>query len=211
MLSHLRIHFPGGTHYLILERTHDEIDHWLMNVLHYPEMNRSRKEVWVPESEDIARIGRRLGWVPHSLPVLFFFETVKEEIAAAFTAANNQVEGNDSAMDQTLSLIHRLELTHLKDRQPFSLSEGESKLVWFLCQWAKNPEYFIIENFFSGLASDYSNRLLSFIQETSQRNDRDSIFCPTFLIGHPDSDSVRIEKNLSKPFWIRMTGFPSDK
>ena len=208
MLKILREHFPSGIHYLVRETEHDEIDRVLKQLLRYPETETSHRRSWNPASDDLDRIGRRLGWVPHTLPLSFFFETVRDEVASGFMAGRTSVEGDPNTAEHAHRLIRRMGLTHLESRHPFSLSSGETRLVWFLCQWAKTPEYMVIENGYSGLSPDYRNHLRSFIDCEICTNDPTSQSCPTFIVGEPETAAEWLKDLRSKPRWKTVDTFP---
>jgi len=190
---------------LVSEKVPQEIDQTLMNILMAPLEQASRHGLWGVEAQRISKTGQWLGWVPSHLPFLFFADTVCKEIANGYASHGQKAEGQREDRRKSESLLHAMALDHLAQRNPYTLSQGESKLIWFLTQWAKQPEYLVISDLKGGLSVKLQDRLLQFIMEQTIKFQLNQ----TVILGVTDSDKSWKEKWVNQG-WKHVTGFLSE-
>jgi len=200
MIHYLKSHFPRGYHYLIRQSEPGEIDGSLKSRIFDPAQKAERHNIW-GQVQNVSEIGRRLGWVPDHFPLIFFSDTVVQEIANSMASRDNRVNGNEEEKDSAGFLLDRLGLSHLADRQPYFLSEGETKAVWFLCQWVKGPEYLIIGHLPSVLSERSQESILSFLEDSESLARTRGFLPSTLILGYLKSDRPWYGRLLSDEKW----------
>ena len=204
MIELLRRHFPPEHHYFARQRLPDAIDRFCRRMLYEPIVSGPRHSLWSPATAAVSRLGSLIGWVPESLPAVFFFESVRMELAACFAAAENRVYGGDTHIAAADRLLEAAGITRLAPSQPYSLSDGETKLVRFLGQLAKAPEYLIMSNPERGLSDGSLERLAAVISLETVSASAGSGF-PVFILGCPAGEPGRLQSLLSPPRWRTVT------
>ncbi|MEE4312780.1 MAG: hypothetical protein V2J62_13035 [candidate division KSB1 bacterium] len=208
LLNLLEYHFKPASKYLVRLQRHDEIDSVLKHHLYERIESRHRKDLWGTEAKRVIDLGRQIGWVSGNIEPIFFANTVVEEIAESMAAAKNMLDFDDAMLTNASNLLKALHLSHLAHQEPFMLSEGESKLVWFLCQYAKCPRFLVIGNLNNALSSSRTQTLLEFIsnpdlQSHSSREEKQCI-----IIGYIKDEFENIKKLDSHQRWITVKNWP---
>lgn len=207
MLNYFSKNFLRGPHYLVEVRDQNEIDRFLIEHLFNPSQVGHRRDPSVDIAQQIPLIGRKLGWVPNHFPFTFFSETVEQEIANAFVSKQNKLIGRDREIEKVRFLLEKLEIAYLAKHNPFFLSEGETKLVWFLCQWAKLPDYLIISYLPGSLSQQKIDQLLKFLLNSEQIAELSTLKSPTFILGYLSRDEQWCETLTLKKNWKKIYGF----
>ena len=200
MIDYLKNHFPGGVHYLIRQSGPGAIDGSFKRQIFDPAQKAARHKIW-GQGQNVTEIGRLLGWVPDHFPLIFFSDTVIQEIANSMASRENRVNGNKEEKDRAGFLLDRLGLSHLAERQPYLLSEGETKAVWFLCQWVKGPEYLIIGHLPSVLSERSQESILAFLEDSESLVVTMGFQPPTFILGYLKTDRQWYGRLLSDDKW----------
>ena len=186
MIENLRSNFPRGRHYLVRQKEPGEIDAIMRQGL-FAQLQRGRKRnLWGELAGQLPEWGRRIGWVPDNFPLVFFSETVIGEIAGAMAAVDNRIVPTRRELRRAAVLLRQLGLADLSRRNPFQLSQGETKLMWFLCQWAKSPEYLVIGHAPTSLSVRRVAHLVEFLREASKA--ATSEIMPTLVLGYTAGD-----------------------
>ena len=199
MFAYLSKHFPRSHHYLVEERRQDDIDNFFIEKLFDPFGKGSKHTIWGEQAREFSIIGSRLGWVPDHVPVVFFRETVEHEIADALASKQNRLVGEENEIEQARFLLEQIGISDLSGQNPYFLSQGETKLVWFLSQWAKLPDYLVISYLPAGLSQQRINRLLAFLLNSEKMADFLKVSSPTFVLGYLDHDKRWYENLISEP------------
>ncbi|MBN2414346.1 hypothetical protein JXO52_00815 [bacterium] len=202
MIDLLRDLFPDGSGYVLEQREPDEIDRCCRLHLYEPSRSAARHRQWAPEAGDVSILGSRIGWVPESLPPVFFTETVEMEVAVYCAAAAARAGAGEQERIRAGMLLARMGLAHLAERQPYALSDGETKLIWFLCQLAKQPEYLIAGNPARGLSEASLQRLIGFLRLFIEDSPKTGIPAPVCILGCTAVDRDSWTDLLSFPGWI---------
>jgi hypothetical protein len=174
-----------GSNYLIEVSEPDLLDNILIGDLHYPHIGGVQNDyLWGKKGKWLSLIGQKLGWVPNQLPVTFFAETVLEEIAHSFVNSQNKLESSEIELNNARILLEQLQIAHLAGQNPFFLSAGESRLVWFLTQWAKQPSILVSGYLPTNLSPGRLLNLLNFIIHSEEMADRVRIKPSNFILGY---------------------------
>jgi len=204
MIAWLSKNFPVGSHYLVCQSHSEQINQWIADRLITP-FQRGRKHIlWGNIAEQLPLIGKRLGWAPNKIGLSFLNETVEFELADAVAIRENAFQIESSHINQARDLLNRFNLIDLKDQNPFSLSEGETKLLWFLTQWIKQPEYFAIGYLPTSLSQQRIQMIINFLLEATTKQ----ITHPAFILGYLDSQSEWCQPLLSNSRWKIHDRFP---
>ena len=180
MIDWFHTYFPVGRNYLVCQNNREQINSNLWERLVFPLQSRHKHNLWGEFAKELPLIAKKIGWVPNKIPATFLCESVEYEIADACAAQENYFQSNDEHLLIARKILKQLKLIELADRNPFFLSEGETKLIWFLTQWVKQPEYLIIGHLPSCLSKSRINNLLDFIDE--QKNNLE--YHPTIILGY---------------------------
>ncbi len=152
---------PEGVSLLLEQHRPGLLDGWCEKLLSQP---LPRHSLWSEPARRLERIGGLAGWVPDHFPLFFFNERVLEETAAALSARRGQVRTETADRDRAAALLAELDIMHLGERSPYTLSQGETKLVWFLVQYAKAPRWLLLDHLPSGLSPAWQEKLIGFIR-----------------------------------------------
>lgn len=205
MLDNLFRYFPPDQNYLIEETPPREIDNYLKQILSYPEQPNTESPLWGETASRISRWGTKIGWLPGSLPFIFFESSVLREIANALVARNGQVTaGGNAHYLFAEKLLHELKLPELAERNPFVLSAGETRLVWFLCQWAKLPTWFIISDLTANLSPRKIQDVLAFISRSKEIAQALNLTSPSFIVNYSSPEENWLQKTFNDPNWKRI-------
>jgi len=184
MIEWLQKNFPAGKNYLVCQKNQEQINSLLMDKLVAPFHAGRKHSLWGETAKQLPSIGRKLGWVPNKMPSIFLGETVELEIADALAAQEKQYQPTIKHIETAKNLLARFNLIELAHRKPVFLSEGETKILWFLTQWVKTPEYLIIGYLPSGLSTTRIKELVDFLIEEGENSDRSFVI----ILGyHPDN------------------------
>jgi len=169
MMAWLTQNFPIGKNYLVAQQHKEQINTLLMEHLVAPFQAGRKHNLWGELAEQLPQIGKRLGWVPTKIPALFLTDTVENEIADAAATAENLLQPSGRHFEIANFLLNRLNLMYLAQRHPLFLSDGETKIVWLLTQWVKQPDYLVIGYLPSSLFASKVNELIKFMLEETSR------------------------------------------
>ena len=184
IIDYLTSHLPAGRNYLVAEGTRGEIDQFLLKELYGDEKDSSRHGIWNERERSVSEIGKRIGWVPTNIPLVFFTDNVLEEIASASAVRRNEITPHTEDYDVARILLQHVDLLSLAQRQPHFLSEGETKIIWFLCQRAKAPEYLIIGDLPAAFSENRTAKLVDVLLRSDDICNSVEIMCPTFVLGY---------------------------
>ena len=202
MIDSLYRNFPRGRHYLVHQQEPGEIDTIISRGL-FTQLQRGRKRnLWGELAGQLPEWGRKIGWVPDNFPLVFFSETVTGEIAGTMAASNNRIGTPRDELRRAAVLLRQMELTDLSRRNPFQLSQGETKLVWFLCQWAKSPEYLVIGHLPTSLSARRVAHLVGFLKKASTAAAGDAM--PTLVLGYTAGDQRWYQDLLTEDYRTDM-------
>ncbi|MDZ7264396.1 MAG: hypothetical protein ONB16_07415 [candidate division KSB1 bacterium] len=184
MIKDISHNFPATHHYLICQADAEQINLHLMQKLVQPFHKGRKHSLWSATARQLPDLGRQIGWVPNKLPGTFLSETVVMEIADAYAAPRNSLKALPEHIRRAEDLLQRLQLSELAQRNPFSLSEGETKLVWLLTQWAKKPDYLIIGYLPTSLSPPNISRVLDFLMDDHSSSGRQPVLIFGCLANH---------------------------
>lgn len=204
MIELLYREFPGDFNYLAEETEAGEIDTFMEERLFTPSQKVSRSSLWGAESKRVSGIGCRLGWVPDRFPLIFFSESAGREIADSMAAKQNRAAGGEEEMEKAVALLKLAGMEYLRERQPYQLSDGEMKIVWFLCQLAKQPDFLIIGNLPSGLSPDRVTHLLNLLKDPERIFSAAGFDSPKFILGCGSEGAVWYEELLAQKRWKKI-------
>lgn len=190
--------FPAGKNYLVCQTESEQINSFLMQRLVAPFQAGRKHNLWGKLAKGLPLIGRKIGWVPNKLPVTFLNETVELEIADADAARQNLLKPEKENVECARELLQILKLTELAPCNPFFLSEGETKMIWLLTQWAKQPEYLIIGYLPSSLSARSTRNMIQFFLEQKMKNDSH----PVIILGYLADQTDWCRELLSHEDWI---------
>ena len=209
MLNFLAEHFPPQFNYLVRQQIGGEIDSFFKAALYYRTESVHKKELWGKMSQRIPHWGKQLGWVPDHLPLLFLSETVELEIAEAFCSQYGRLNANEGDLSIARSLLTALKLSELSDRNPYFLSEGETKLVWLLSQWAKQPQYLIASNLPTSLSAHRLKTVIEFLTSSEKISTTIGNSNPPILIlGCLENQNQWFDGLLLNPKWKLVAKWP---
>ncbi len=172
------------TNYLVELNEPDELDEILMQYLGHPSaILTQHNSLWGKKAEWLSNIGRKLGWIPNHLPFTFFNETVIAEIGCSFISNQNKLECHDIELRKAKILLEKLEIANLADQNPYLLSTGESRLVWFLMQWAKQSQSLVSGHLPTSLSPIRLMNLLNFILHSDELASQLEIDPPQYVLG----------------------------
>lgn len=205
MIIKLLKRLGAGTNYLVELDKPDVLDDFLIQNLFNPAIAH-HNFLWGKKGKWLSLTGRKLGWVPNQLPFTFFSETVLEEISNSFVSSQNKLEGKDIELKNAHILLEQLQIRHLREQNPFLLSAGESRLVWFLMQWAKQPVFLVSSYLPMNLSPERLLLLLNFIIHSEERAYHIGIKPPNFVLGFLVSQMDWTEFLISKQTnWKKIT------
>ncbi|MBN1155614.1 hypothetical protein JXB12_11920 [candidate division KSB1 bacterium] len=160
-----------------------------------------KREIWGAKSRVTSLYGQRIGWVPNRFEFIFFSDSVVGEVAESLSHRHNSLKTDEQHFNQAKELIERLRIGHLRDANPAFLSEGETKLLWFLTQYAKSPEFMIIPRLTAGLSVMRVNTLIDFILDSDRLDSPSNGRSPKYVIGLSSSDSSYLDRFTSAGRW----------
>jgi len=204
MIEWLRQNFPTGINYLVRQDDKEQINSFLMELLVAPFQKGRKHNLWGEVAERLPLIGKKLGWVPNKIPGTFLTDTVEGEIADAVAAADSHLQPLVSHFEKSRNLLQRFKLLYLSQQHPLSLSQGETKLIWFLSQWVKKPEYLIIGHLPSGISSQRIKDMVNFLN----RECNSSICYPIIILGFQPGYTEWCNKLISHQEWKVVSDWP---
>jgi len=165
MIQWLHENFPNGSNFLIEQNDAEQINTCLSRELVLPSYIGRKQNLWGEAARHLSEIGKKIGWVPNKIVTTFFTDSVEMEIADAYAAREGLLQSNKQHLEQSRKILAHFNFLHFAQRNPYFLSEGESKLLCFLIQWVKQPEYLIIGHLPSSLSKKRTDEVVNFIQE----------------------------------------------
>lgn len=209
MLDGLKAHFHRPFHYLVRQQIPQEIDAIIRANLYERSPEGTRKELWGKASQELPVWGRQIGWVPEQFPLFFMSESVELEIAESLAGKHGRVIANKDERKLAHLLLDRFGLLELADRNPFFLSEGESRMVGLLSQWAKFPQFLIIGNLPLNLSPKKLQVALDFLMRSDDLARELDYEGPTIILGYDKSSKRNWYKAVGASLmWQQMDHFP---
>lgn len=163
--------FPIGKHYLVCQPHGEQINAYLIDRLVAPFQIGPKHNLWGKVAKQLPAIGKKLGWVPNKIPAIFLNDKVETEIADAIAARENCLRPELHHFENARMLLDRFNLHELAQRNPMFLSEGETKILWFLTQWVKKPQYLVIGYLPASLSTHRTTDLVNFLLEELSQSD----------------------------------------
>lgn len=207
MIEWLYQNFPVGKNYLVAQNHKEEINSFLMEQLVTPFQTGRKHNLWGEAAEKLSQLGQKLGWVPNQLPAIFLTETVENEIADALAAAERYLQPNQDHFATAKNLLIRLNLLNLKQQNPIFLSEGETKIIWFLTQWVKNPRYLVIGYLPSSLSKQKIEDILNFLQAERITSTHDTVI----ILGYQPEQIYWCKELFSNNEWLVLPRLPEKR
>lgn len=204
MIDWLDKNFSPGTNYLVCQTHAEQINQLLSDHLIVPFQQGRKHILWGQVAERLPLVGTRLGWVPNKLGLSFLNESVELELADAYACRENIFQVEERHYRQADELLHRFKLIDLKDQNPFSLSEGETKLLWFLTQWIKQPEFLVVGYLPTSLSQQRITFIVDFFIQTLDAR----IQHPIIVLGYHSSQTDWFEPLLGRKDWILLNRVP---
>lgn len=201
-LSLIEETFSRRFHYLLRQKTGQEITDFFRETLYMPFLSGHKKTMWGSFSKTLPKIGRKIGWVPDGIPLIFFNQTVHSEIAESSSISRGQIQAADADFQFATELLTLFELADIAYRNPFFLSGGETKIVWFITQWAKRPAFLFISSSGQSLSRYRTNQLLHFLKESDSLAEYFGFHGPTIVLGITQSESDQYQDLLSNNKWL---------
>jgi energy-coupling factor transporter ATP-binding protein EcfA2 len=197
MIEWLEQNFPVGKNYLVCQHHKEQINSFLMERLVAPFQTGRKHNLWGEVAKKLPQIGQQLGWVPNKLPAMFLTESVEDEIADAMAAADNCLLPTEEHIEKARQLLKQFDLFKLCSRNPSFLSDGETKIIWFLTQWVKRPIYLIIGYLPSGLSKQRIKDVITFLDEEKTNSDA----APVIILGYQPDQTDWCVNLLSNEQW----------
>jgi len=166
MIEWLHKRFPQGSNYLVAQKNVEEINNCMSRQLILPACVGRKHSLWGESAQSLSAIGNKIGWVPNKLHASFFTDTVEMEIADACAAKEGLLKPDINHMEQTREILMHFNFLHFAPRNPYFLSDGETKILWFLTQWIKQPDYMIIGHLPSSLSARRTQELVNSISRS---------------------------------------------
>jgi energy-coupling factor transporter ATP-binding protein EcfA2 len=207
MIEWLSKNFPRGSNYLVCQTHSEQINQWIANHLILPFQHGRKHILWGKIAEQLPLVGKRLGWVPNKIGLSFLNETVALELADAFAVQENIFQPEARHCNQARDLLNQFKLAELSDQNPFSLSEGETKLLWFLTQWIKQPEYFVVGYLPTSLSNQRIEFIIDFLLDKANERTRHSVI----ILGYHSSQTEWYKSLRSRLDWSIVSRLPDDE
>jgi len=204
MLEMFKNNFPAGRNYLVPD-IDGAIDRLMIKELFSGTEKSRRHNLWGSEAGRVTASGAQIGWVPESMPVIFFTDSVKQEIANGFAAARGRSRPTDNDLQNSISLLKAVRLPNLAEQMPFLLSDGEMKIVWLLCQLAKGPKYLIAQNLPAGLSNQRLEILSEFLKKIKHILKPCGYEPPVIILGFQPVNAAWTAEFLDDPVWVKSS------
>lgn len=204
MIDWLTRNFDIGNNYIILQQHSEELNTLLADRLVAPFHIGRKHNLWGELAQQLPAIGRRLGWVPNQIPALFLNRTVQEEIADAAAAAEQMLQPMSRHFELASQLLANLGVEQMAYRSPLSLSEGETRIAWFLTQWVKSPDYLIIGYLPANLFAPKVIELVDFILDRTNQPPGPK----TIILGYQADQIDWCMKLLARSDWHKLDSLP---
>jgi len=179
MIDWLKKNYLPGSNYLVGQKDAEQINNCMSRQLVLPACVGRKQSLWGEAAQNLSAIGNKIGWVPNKLYAAFFAESVEMEIADACAAREGLLQADKNHVDYSREILKKFNFFHFALRNPYFLSEGETKLLWFLTQWVKQPEYLIIGHLPSSLSKSRTDEVVNFILKSEPNLERST----TFILG----------------------------
>ena len=186
MIEWLHDNFPHGSNYLIEQEDAEQINNCMSRQLVLPAYVGRKHGLWGEAAQRLSSIGNIIGWVPNKLLTTFFADSVEMEIADACAAREGLLQSNKYHLDQTQEILAHFNFLHFAQRNPYFLSEGETKLLWFLTQWVKQSEYMIIGHLPSSLSKKRTDDVVNFILKSESNFESSTTIILGFVVHQRD-------------------------
>lgn len=204
MIAWLTQNFPPSKNYLVCLKHKEQLNDFLMERLVAPFQTGRKYNLWGEVAERLPQIGKKLGWVPNKIPATFLTDTVENEIAEALASAENYLQPIQQHFETARNLLSRLNLLSLAQQHPLFLSEGETKILWFLTQWVKKISHLIIGYLPSSLSTPRVNELINFMLEEINGNQSH----PVIILGYESSQVEWCKTLFSYQDWQVVPNLP---
>ena len=122
------------------------------------------------------------------------------EIAEAFAAKQKLVQSNSLHLESGHKLLAQFDLLYLAQRNPYTLSEGETKLIWFLMQWAKQPLYLVIGYLPLSLSKKRTKDVVDFLKQALEYGNNKF----TVILGYLPAQAGWLRELLTSQRWTNI-------
>lgn len=204
MLAWLYQNFPISKNYLVRQDFSEQINSYLRQRLVAPFQSGRKHNLWGATAATLPQLGKQLGWVPNKIPAIFLSTTVEHEIADAGAAAENKLQPDDQHFEIARKLLNQFGIHHLAQHNPFYLSQGETKILWFITQWLKKPRYLIIGHLPSGLSEHNIHTILNFMMNQKPALDQS----PTIILGYQPDQADWCARLFTETAWQSLAAWP---
>lgn len=197
MITWLQQNFPPGKNYLVHQNDKEQINSFLADRIVMPFQIGRKHNLWGEIATKLPQIGKKLGWVPNKIPGTFLAETVERELADALAATESNFKPHTLHFENARNLLTQFNLLSISQQSPLSLSQGEMKLIWFLSQWVKKPEYLIIGYLPSGLSKTRIRNIIKFVTKKQDQ----TVNGPSVILGYQRSNTEWCNELFSDKNW----------
>ncbi len=159
--KHFTGKLPREGHVLLPLTYPGDLDYFLKTGLFDPYQRLSAHQLWGKGARQTVSLGGKTGWVPNHLPVVFFSSTVLEEAALSLAGNSGLLRPENRHIQEAFKLIRQAGLENLSERSPWTLSTGESKLLWVVIQWCKSPQWLFIDDLPANFSEETLNKVIA--------------------------------------------------
>lgn len=205
MIEWLNQHFLPGRNYLVAQDQKEQINSFISNYLVAPFQAGRKHNLWGKIAEKLPLMGKKLGWVPNKIPAIFLTQTVEQEVADALAATDNSLFPTANHLKISQNLLSRFNLQYLTQKNPLFLSEGETKILWFITQWVKKTNYFIVGYLPSTLSPIRTKELASFLLNNTNSLNTSK----TIILGYLRDQTDWCAELISHQQWQLVSNWPA--
>ncbi len=119
------------------------------------------------ESLSLAKIGERVGYLFQNPNRQLFCSSVEEEVGFALQFRNKNSEEN---REKVTELLKFFDLDRLREKFPFTLSQGERQRLALAAIMALDPPFFILDEPTTGLDPRRKEELYFYLHKLLQKN-----------------------------------------
>ena len=204
MINWLYKHFPPDKNYLVRQTDNGQINSSLNRCLVELFQSGPKHNIWGKNSEFLSEIGKNIGWVPDKIPATFLSDTAEEEIADVFAQKDGFFKPESKHFMQADEILSQFKIEALAKRNPFFLSEGETKILWLVTQVAKQPKYLIIGNLPLNLSPNRTQIILDYLMNTLLNDE----LSPIIILGYQQQHLEWCDSILKNDAWEKKQIWP---
>lgn len=119
------------------------------------------------ENLSLAKIGERVGYLFQNPNRQLFCSSVEEEVGFALQFRNKNFEENRNKVNELLDFF---DLERLREKFPFTLSQGERQRLALAAIMALDPPFFILDEPTTGLDPRRKEELYFYLHKLLQKN-----------------------------------------